>query len=307
MRPLLVLAAFVLCVAPLGAQGDPTKPAASSSPATANNDSSSTPSVTWGAGVGAGLLRFPGNAQERAVSAGVSAHLWGWIDVSVNPTYASATAADTVISGRTIKGRTANGLTALPVSIGVSHNIAGPWSPSVSAGVGFALPMGDSTGVGSSSAGYGLNLDVSVSPSDQVSLSFDASHALNNSFATGLGFSSPTSIGLGGTVNLGKVSASTTWSGDVGSVPDGYESAQSLGLGLSIPLRGDMSLSLNGSSGLTNGAPSWAFSAGIGTTPAGVASVLLSPLRTAGKAFGAGRTFHKSKPATKPRTHGKNG
>lgn len=273
-------------------------------PATANAaaDSAAPSGNSWGFGVAAGQLRFPGNARELAMSASVATHLWHWVDLSVNPTYASATAADTVINGRTVTGRTASGMAALPVSVGISHDLAGPWSPSFSLGVGFSLPMGDTASVGSSQAGYGANLAFGVSPSDRFSMSLGALHALNDAYASGIGNSSPTELSASSTLRWGSVGVSASYSGDVGSAADGYSSSQTVGGGVSIPLRGDFSLTIDGASGLTAGAPSWSMSVGVGTTPAGVASVMLSPFARARRAFGAGRKLTKIKPKTRPAT-----
>jgi hypothetical protein len=298
MRPSILILLAAVPAATLHAQADSTKKAA---PNNATADSGATRS-SWGYGVGAGLLRFPGNAQEQAVSASVSGRFWDLVDISVNPAYVSATAADTVINGRTVKGRSASGLAALPLSIGISHDIAGPWSPSLGVGLGFSLPMGDTTGVGSAQAGVGANLEFGVTPSEAFALSFGVSHALNDAFSSGVGNSSATQLSASSSVKVGSVGVSATYSGDVGAAADGYSPAQSFGGGLSIPLRGDFALTVDGSSGLTNGAPSWSMSMGIGTTPSGLASVMLSPMARVRKAFGAGRKVTRIKPTTRPVT-----
>jgi hypothetical protein len=294
MRPLGLSLLLVLFAATAGAQPDTSKKA----PA-AGEDSSTTPQNSVSAGVSAGQLRFAGNAQERAIGATVAAHFWGWADLSVNPTYASATAADTVVGTQTIHGRTSSGFASLPVSVGISHDLAGPWSPSISMDVGFSIPTGDSLSVGGSKAGYGANLDFGLAPSDNLSLGFGASHALSGSYSTGIGNSTATSLSTSATMQVGGVGVCATYSGDVGALPLGYESAQSVGEGLNVPLHGDLALTLDGSAGLTPGAPTWMMSAGLGFTPAGVASVLLSPIAPTRRAFGAGRTLAVSKPRTK--------
>lgn len=298
LLPMLIAVTAATAAASANAQTDTSKKAAAN--ATADVDSSS--GHSWGYGVAVGQLHFPGNAQERALSASIATRLWHWVDLSINPTYASATAADTVVNGRTIKGRTASGLAALPVSVGISHDLAGPWSPSFSAGLGFSIPMGDTASVGSAQAGYGANLALGFSPAERFSMNLGMSRALNDAYASGVGSSSPTQLSASAMIQLGKVGMSATWSGDVGTSADGYSSSQSLGGGFNIPLGGDFALTLDGSSGLTTGAPNWSMSAGIGTTPAGIASVMLSPLTRARRAFGAGRKLSRTKPRTRPAT-----
>jgi hypothetical protein len=304
MRRSLLLILIPALAKPLGAQADSTRktPAAN-----ANADSSEAPKNSMGAGISGGLLRFPRNAQESALGATVAAHLWGWVDVSVNPTYAWATAADTTIGTRTIKGRTASGFAALPVSIGISHDLDGPWSPSFSIGLGFSLPTGDTASVGSAHAGYGANLDFGVSPYEKLSLDLGVSHALNSSYATGIGNSSATSLSASSTLKAGSVGISATYSGDVGPVALGYETAQSFGGGINIPIHGDLALTLDGSAGLTPGAPTWTSSIGLGFTPSGVASVMLSPIARTRAAFGAGNKTTKTKPKAKGKKAGTTG
>lgn len=256
------------------------------------------PAVRWGSGVSAGALRFGDGAREQAVSVSLVARFWNTLDVLVNPTYANATAADSLNGTRVIAGRTVHGFTALPVHIGASHSFDRTWSPTIGAGFGFSVPTGDSTGVGSRQAGYGVSVELAVSPSDRFDIALGVSHALNDAYAAGVGSSSPTNLSFGTSYSVGVARLSVEYSGDVSTAATGFDAARSIGGGLSVPLHGNIALTLDGVTGLTSGAPSWSFALGVGVTPAGVAEVALSPLTRAGRAFGLGRTLSKSKATT---------
>ena len=275
----------------------------SSKKAAANpaGDSTEAPARKFSAGVSTGQLRFADGSQERALGASVAAHLWGWIDISLNPTYAWARGADTTVLNRTIAGKQVAGFTDLPIEIGVSHELPGGWSPSLGFSLGITLPTGDSATVGGGGAtAVGGSFTAGVTPATGFSLSLGAGHTLTNGYSSGLATSSTTSLSFGSSVQIGTVGMSAGYSADVGEVQPGFENARSLSGGLSIPLFGDYSLSLDGSGGLTHGAPDYAVSVGIGTTVAGIASVTVPTWKKLQKTFGAGRKFPKTKPKTKP-------
>ncbi len=294
------LAAIVIAVT-AHAQSPVTK---DSTKKNTNADSTAeAPASPFSVGMAYGQLGFSDNSRERAFGASVALHLFGFLDLSVSPTYAWATSAPLVVTPRlTRPGRTVNGWADLPVSVGVSHgfdDLAG--SPSVSLSLGATLPVGDTASVGSGTAGTGLNLDFGMQPSDAVSLSFGVGHALSSGYSSGLASSSTTSLGGGATFQLGKVSVAVGYATDVGTPTAGYENAQSFSGGLSIPLISGFSLNVDGSHGLTNGAPNWAYSVGIGTTAAAISAVSARPYKALARAFGAG-TKKKIKPATKKKT-----
>ena len=263
-----------------------------------------TSAIRWGGGMSVAALRFGDGAREQAISASLVARLWNAVDVLINPTYASATAADSINGTTVISGRTASGVTALPVHFGVTHAFDRAWTPTIGAGLGFALPTGDSTGVGGSHAGYGMSVELAVSPSDRFDMAIGVSHALNDAYAAGVGTSSPTNLSIGTSYGIGAARASMQYSGDVATAATGFDAARSLGGGVSIPLRGNVALTVDGVTGLTSGAPSWSFAVGVGLTSPSVAEVALSPLSRAGRAFGLGRKLTRSK-GTTARARGK--
>jgi hypothetical protein len=294
----LPLAAIVVA-ASLQAQSSPTNAPKKNATADSTVDE---PSRLFRAGVGYGQLRFSDGSRERAFGASVGVHFLGFLDITVSPTYAWATSAPVVVTSTlTRPGRTVSGFADLPVSIGVSHGFdALPGSPSISLSLGATLPVGDTTAVGSGSAGSGLSLDFGMQPSDAVSLNVGVGHALSSGYSVGLASSSTTSLGVGGSVQLGRVGLSVGYSADIGTAEVGYENARSVSSGLNIPLMAGYALNLDGSRGLTKGAPDWVYSIGIGTTTASIAAVTARPGQALARAFGAG-TRRKGKPATKKR------
>jgi hypothetical protein len=266
----------------------------------ANDSTADEPARRFSAGVGYGQLAFSDGSRERAFGASVGIHLFGFVDISVSPTYAWATSAPLVVTPRlTRPGRTVRGLADLPVSIGVSHGFEDlRGSPSVSLSLGATLPIGDTTAVGTGTAGTGLSLDFGLQPSDVMSLNVGVGHALSSGYSSALASSSTTSLGAGGTFQLGNVGLSVGYSADIGTAEVGYENARSVSSGVNIPLMAGYALTIDGSHGLTKGAPDWVYSVGIGTTSASIAAVSARPYKALARAFGAG-TKKRIKPATR--------
>ena len=290
--------AFLLLAASLHAQSTTAK---DTTKKIATNDSTADePSRRVSAGVGYGQLAFSDGSRERAFGASVGIHLFSFMDISVSPTYAWATSAPLVLTtGLTRPGRTVSGLADLQVSIGVSHGFNDiPGSPSVSFSLGATLPIGDTTAVGSGTAGTGISLDFGIQPTDVMSLYFGVGHALTSGYSTALSSSSTTSLGVGGSFQLGRVGLSVGYSADVGTAEVGYENARSVSGGFNIPVFADYALNLNGSVGLTKGAPDWVYAIGIGTTTASISAVSARPYNALARAFGAG-TRKRTKPATR--------
>ena len=256
--------------------------------------------IHWSFGVAAGQLKFPDGSSESALGGTIAARAWDWLDLSVNPTYAWVRSAP-VPGGSPAQqqGRSANGVTDLPLTIGVSHDIPGPWSPSVGLSLGITLPTGDTATVGSGSTGVGVNLNVGFAPTDNFSFDIAAGRSISdNGYSAGFASSSPTSLALSTLVKAGTISVGLSLSGDVGAASSGFESAQSLAAGVAIPVGRGMSLNFDGSAGLTPGAPTWAFAVGIGTTASGIVAATVAPYQRLRRAFGQG-TKIKSKPRTK--------
>ena len=297
MRILPVLALIVASSAVAQTPPDSSKNARKEV-ASGSGEDSTEARVRWAAGVSAGQLRFSDGAEERAIGAALAVRLWGWLDVSVNPTYAWARGAPVQLALRTIPGRQVQGLTDLPVSVGVSHGFSRAWSPSLGLSLGVTLPTGDSATVGGGSVtAVGANASVGIAPAENFFLGFGAGRTISKGYSAELASSSSTSLSASAGLTIGSVGLNTSYSFDVGAVETDYESARSLAGGINIPLIGDVALNLDGSSGLTKGAPNWALSFGIGTTTASLSSVAVAPYQRLRTVFGAGRKL-----PTKPRT-----
>ena len=228
----------------------------------------------------------------------VAAHLWHWLDASINPTYAWAQrAAVSSTPGTKAPPRSVNGFTDLPVNFGTSFALPGAWSPSVGVALGVTLPTGDTAGFGSGQLATGANLSAAIRPTDEVWLGVAAGRSLSNGYSSALAGSSSTSMAFSGGTAAGPLQLSASLSGDVGAVQAGYESARSLAVGMALPVGAGLSLTLDGSAGLTTGSPTWALSLGFGTTASGIAAASIAPYQRLRQAFGAGTTA-KNKPKT---------
>jgi hypothetical protein len=251
-----------------------------------------------------GALRFSDGSQERALGYTLSARLWNWLDISVNPTYAWTQYASVEVSPGTFQqGRRVNGFTDLPISIGISRAESGAWSPFWGIALGATLPIGDPETLGAGQAAVGANLFAGVQPAKNFFFDVAAGRSISDGYAAGLASSSSTSLSATISFRVARVGLNVSFTGDVGSVPDGFESARSIAGGLSIPVSASTSVNVDASGGLTHGSPSWAYSIGIGTTPAGIVAAFVAPWERLQDAFGAG-TQIKAKPRTKPKKFG---
>ena len=303
MRELFLLA--VIISATTAAAQSPPDTAKKSAASNSTNDGDHS-AVQWTSGVAGGALRFSDGAEERAVAANVGAHLWGWLDISVNPTYAWATGAPVLLTPlQSQPGRKVRGFTDLPVDIGVSHGIPGFWAPSMSFSLGFTLPTGDSLAVGGGrGVGVGANIGIAVAPTENFSLNAGLGRSLSNGYSANLASSSLSSLSLGSSTKLGPMGVSVNYSQDVGTAEPGYENARVVGGGLSFPLGGDFALNADGSGGLTPGAPKWAFSLSLGTSSASIAAASVAPYQRLRRVFGKGRALIATKPRTRPSKKG---
>lgn len=255
--------------------------------------------MQWAFGAAAGQLRFSDGARESALGLTIGAQAWGWLDVSVNPTYAWAESAPVAAgSGGLMQRRRVSGMTDLPVSVGVSHELPGPWAPSIGVSLGITLPTGDTATLGAGTTGVGGNLDVGFSPAENVSFDVGAGRSFSDGFSAGLASSASTSLALSTLFKVGPAGIGLTVAGDVGAVPVGFENGRSIGGGVSVPIAGNISLNLDGSAGLTKGSLDWTYAVSIGTTPSGVVAATTAPYQRLRRAFGIG-TKIKNKPRTK--------
>src|SRR5262249_20712444 len=175
------------------------------------------------------------------------------------------------------------GLTDLPISAGASHALGDiPWSPSIAGSLYSIVSMGDSTSaLGVGRTVFGASAALTAWATDQLNLTAGASRPFNANGGNG-------SIGLEAAYSLGVPTATLGFSSEVGRADSAATLARSIAGGLAFAVDGPLTLTIDGSHGLTAGAPSWTFSVGLGTAFAGVSPLNpSSPLRRLKKVFGS--------------------
>jgi hypothetical protein len=96
------------------------------------------------------------------------------------------------------------------------------------------------------------------------------------------------SIDLESAYSLGKTTANLGLSSELGRADSSATLARSIAGGVAFAVAGPVTLTVDGSHGLTTGAPSWTFSVGLGTAFAGISPLdPSSPLRRLKKVFGS--------------------
>ena len=236
-------------------------------------DSSEKSPPAFSTGVTAGAIRFAGGRSEQGVAAIFQYQPRTWLSFSVTPGIAQTRLGDTSSSG----------LTDIPLSAGVSHQWGdASWSPSLSGSLTATISSsGSSTGVGLGRGTLGGYAAFGVSPTDVLNFVVGASQPLSANSGNG-------SIDIEGGLELTRASVTAGFSSEVGTADSGAVLARSVAVGVSFPLAGRLRLAVDGSSGLTTGAPSWTLSIGIGTAFGGHSPLNPnSALRRLKKVFGA--------------------
>lgn len=211
------------------------------------------------------MMRFSSGRSQTAISTALQYSPNAWLTFSATPGF-----------GRTSLGRASNtGLSDLPLSAGVSHSMSDlAWSPSIFGSLYTDVSFSDSTGgVGTGRNAVGASAALSAWPVTQLNVSLGASRPLSSFGGNG-------SIDLESAYSLGNATPSVGFSSEVGRADSSATLARSLAAGLAIKISGPLTLTLDGSHGLTTGAPNWTFSVGIGTAYAGLSPLNpSSPLR----------------------------
>jgi hypothetical protein len=242
-------------------------------PAPASGDESHERPPVFATGIGAGTMHFSSGRSESAVSATLQYSPSSWLTLSASPGF-----------GRTTLGRSSSsGLTDLPISAGASYALSEiPWSPSIFGSMYTNVSTGDSTSVlGLGRTSFGAAAALSGWATDQLNLTVGASHPLSANGGN-------SAIDLESAYSLGKTTATLGLTSEVGRADSSATLARSLDGGLAFALAGPLTLTVDGSHGLTTGAPSWTFSVGLGTAFAGISPLNpSSPLRRLKKVFGS--------------------
>lgn len=245
MRPYLAVAALLVCAANR-ARGQ---------------------AVTWGAIGGAAGL--PGDASMQAASALFEFKPVSWLTLSANP------AVDHVTVPSTTGGSVSStGPTDLPLGISAAHSLPNtPLSPTLGAGIEVSLPTGNSsTGLGSGQTGVAGELGAGISPTDNLSLDLNLWHPFAGDGINGaIDAPRATSIDVeAGYDWTERFNTSIGYSTDVGPADSGTVLPQSIAAGFVFAFAKPLALTVNGSHGITSGAPRWLISVGIGTAFSGL-------------------------------------
>ena len=253
-------------------------------------------------GIAAGALRLDGGRTDQVVSAVLQLQPTSWLTLSAAPGFGrstvSASAAGSAVPQRSV---TSSGLTDIPLSASVWHGFnAMTWSPSVGASLLGTISTGDSSsGLGLGRSAMDADFIVSAQPLDQMNFSLGLLQPL--SAASGNG-----AVSVESAFFLGRSTATISFSNEVGSADSSYALARSVGAGIAYSVAGPLTITLDGSHGLTSGAPGWSVSLGFGTAFAGISPVgATSPFRRLSKVFGKKTTaasgFHHRKSCTRRR------
>ena len=229
------------------------------SPSGQGSDESRQTLPEFAAGVAVGTMHFSSGRAESAVSATVQYSPNAWLTFSASPGY-----------GHTSLGRSsANGLTDLPLSAGASDSFGDAcWSPSIYASIYTALSFADTGSLGVGRTALGASASVGAWATQALHLAVGGSRPVTADAGNG-------SVDLEAAYSLGKATPNVGYSSEVGRADSSTTLARSIAAGVAVSLAGPLTLTVDGSHGLTTGAPSWTLSIGVGTAFAGVSP--LSP------------------------------
>ncbi|HEY8174757.1 MAG TPA: hypothetical protein VIF32_03610 [Gemmatimonadaceae bacterium] len=224
-------------------------------------------------GVTAGAMSFSGGRSEQGVAVMLQYAATPWLTLSAAPGFAHTSYAQT----------SASGLTDVPLSAGVwrtLHEV--PWSPTISGSLYTTLsPSSSTSGVGIGRNTVGASGGVSGWATSHINLTFGASHPLSANSGNG-------SIELGSAYSLGKATANVGIGSEVGSADSSAVLSRSVAGGVAVTVSGPLTLTIDGSRGLTSSAPSWTLSFGFGTAFAGLSPLNpTSPIRRLNRVFGS--------------------
>lgn len=223
-------------------------------------------------GVTAGAMQFAGGRTEQAMSVVLQYQPLEWLTLSAGPGFGRST----------FGGTTTTGLTDIPLTVGAAYGLSLPWSPMIAASASTTLSPSDSAaGLGTGRSAFDLDAMLSASPIDKLNLSGGWSQPMSASSGNG-------SVMLESALSLGRATATLGFSSEMGRPDSGAVLSRSVATGLAFSLAGPLTLTLDGSRGVSGSAPSWTFSVGLGTAFAGLSPLdPSSPLRRLKKTFGS--------------------
>ncbi len=215
---------------------------------------------TLAAGLTTGAMRFAGGRTENAMSVLLLYRPRPWLRLSTAPGFA-----------RTSYGTASNmGLTDIPFSAVAMHGFDDvTWSPSIAGALSTTVSPGDSSLVlGLGRTAVEGSAAFTVSPTDRLDVSAGFGHPLTTNSGNG-------SLSLESSMSFGRTTGSLGISSEVGRADSAAVLSRSVAAGIAYSLSGPLTLTVDGSHGITGSAPTWALSIGLGTAFAGVSP--LSP------------------------------
>lgn len=268
----LWLCAFALTTAPLPAQQAVRQPAAvETKPDTdSTNDveraASDDEGVALGLqfGVASGALRYAGGRSEQSLAGVIRWAPLRWFSISTTPTAIRASAPSLTATTPPV---TRGGLVDLPVEMMLSHAIETRFTPTISAGLGVTLPIGDTaSGFGTGKVGYSTSASFGFAPTEQIWVHLGAGRSLSGlsmqSAFTGANGWGDASAGYSLT---DRVSLSGGYSTDLGAVDPTIGRSTSVNAGFAFAVRGPLTFNATTSHGMSGAAPTWSVAMGIGT------------------------------------------
>lgn len=242
--------------------------------------------VARNGGATAGSVKLTDQRSEQALTGIVEIRTGPWLRLSAMPSYVHVS---DIVSGRSVSS---SGAGDLPVSADAFHTFATPGAPVVAAALTVVFPTGKAAcGLGSGDTSLGLDVGAGASPNERLHLAADASRSISGlSGQSALSAPHATSLRAEAGYDVSPPwTASVSLGVDVGQVDSTQALSRVLGAGVSPVLGGPLSLTFDGSVGLSAASPQWALSVGVGTAFAGTSPVSLSsPLRRLKSAFGGG-------------------
>src|SRR5882762_7336962 len=221
------------------------------------------------AGVTAGAVKLTPQRSEQALTGILQLQARSWLSFSATPSFVHV--SDMVSS----KPVSSNGSGDLPLSADAFHAFSTPGSPVIAAALTVVLPTGNAAcGLGSGETSVGLDLGAGASPSPRLHLSADASRSIGGLSAQST-LSAPHATSLRGEASYDlspRWTTNVSLGADVGRVDSTQALSRTLGAGLTHAL-GGLTLTLDGSVGLSAASPKWALSVGLGRVFAGTSPV----------------------------------
>jgi len=205
--------------------------------------------------VTAGAMSFTGGRSEQALSILLQLRPLPWLSFSAAPGF-----------GRTTLGTlSTQGLTDMPLAAATQYSATTlPWSPALTGFLSTVLSTGQSRstlGIGRTALAAGGGL--SVSPVRHTYLSADASRPVTTGTGNG-------SADVWISRSFGRITPSAGYSEEIGSADSAATLARSIAGGVAFSIAYPITLAIDGSHGLSSGAPRWALSLSLGTAFSGI-------------------------------------